>query len=296
MVFPPLAERALVLALAAVPSLVAVGRVARRLESPPFLEPEPLASVARLTGGVLLLHLAGRGPVATLAFGYMLALVVALAHGVPRALGSPGAARVAVRVILALAVGTLFLPVRHQPAIDSNAGAVSLLDPRARAYYELAPPAHWRGRGRTFVYVALLGDREAVLATAPVLTLDGEPLPLEIGPGHVRALVPEAALLRPTLRFAFGLRAPSALVSIRFTDYYEGSTDRSPSALGLEDRPPPPGAPLEPRPTSLLGRLAGQARYFQPVVDLGAQGALAGRFAIDLWLLGAEDRVLETWY
>ena len=283
-------------AFAAAPSLRAALEVARRLESPPRWVSEPVSSVVRLTAAVALLHLARRGPATALAVTYMLALVVAIAHGVPHALGHPRVGRIAVRVVLLLGVGLIFQPREYAAEFYKRADLVYFLEPRTRAYYELAPPPSWQGRGRVFVYVFVVGDLEDLIAAAPLLELDGERLPLELKKGahSLRAPLSDAALLRPTLRFAFGFAAPNPNAALCIGDYYQGSLQRSPSAWRPDGTPAPPGAPLVPRSRSWLGALVGQERFREPVLDLGTQGLRHGRFGIELWLVAPDGTVVAT--
>lgn len=263
-----------------------------------------VAVIAVATAGVLLLHLVLRGPGTALALGYMLALLVVLARGVPGALGAPRVGRAAAGALLALAVILALLPTEDPTRLESVGPSVARFpDARARAWQEIAPPSAWKGRGRPFVYVGIEGEPAEVASASAVLALEGRPLgPLEPAPdrfGFLRTPLPEEALsVAGTLHFSLGFERPTPKVGLYCFTCYWPSLDRAPSTFSEDGSLPPPGPPLVPRTRGPLDRLAGKAPFEQPRLPRGPgiPRDAVGRYAIELCLVGGEGRIVASCY
>lgn len=256
--------------------------------------------VAGAFAATFLLHLVAHGLRSAAGVSYFLALTLALARGVPRALRRPRAARIAAGVVLALGAALAFESSSSTVVENERTAVLHFPDARARASEEIAVPPSWRGQGRVWAYVGVAGDVAAVLSARPVLTLDGRTLALEAAPprvGYLRAPVLEPLPDTP-VRLAFGFEAPSPDVGLLCATFFESSFDRAPSAFSADGTPPPPGPPLAPRARGLVGALAGGARFEPPAVPLGP--GLAGerglRYVLELWLVSESGEVLATRY
>ena len=251
--------------------------------------------------GVVVLNLLLRGPRTALPVAFMLGVLLSIAHLLPRALGAPSVARVATYLLLALAAALPFEAATGEPDEGLRVSVVRFPAPENRAYYELLPPAGWRGQGKPYVYLVAPGEPALVASASPILTLEGRALALERAPERptfLRALLPEDALTGKPIRLAFGFAHPTSEVGLACTLLYASTLTRAPSTFGVDGSPPPLGAPLAERRHRLLDHLTGRARFEQPLLPEGP-GILSGergRYAIELWLLGPGGEVLATCY
>jgi hypothetical protein len=116
--------------------------------------------------------------------------------------------------------------------------------------------------------------------------------------GYVWAPLPEEALGPSSIRLSFGYAKPIPEIGLKMALYYQGSLERAPSAWSEDGTPPPLGVLLVPRGVGVLERLAGKARFEQPLLpphpDLPP--ASSGRYGIELWLVGQNGEVCATCY
>lgn len=237
-----------------------------------------------------------RGGATALAVGYLLTLVVALAYGVPSVLGARRTARGLAGATLVLGIGLAFAPA-EDPSLEEVSAVLSFPDGRSRAFHELAPPAGWQGRGKAFVYVGVAGDVARVLSAGPILEVDGRRLALaralERG-SYLRAPFPEEKLGTASVELSFGFEGPSNDVGLRCTLFHTGTLPRAPSRFSPDGTRPPPGPPLVRRRPGAFDSLLGRATFEQPRAPLGPGVPPLGRYALELWLLGPDEEVLDT--